>query len=343
MSDRKLSVLVTGANGFLGSAIISALQQHPHVQIIAACRDRLKLPPGLQALAREGDLRDEKYRRKLVADIDVVCHAGTWASMWGNKTAEYTNFLQPSIDLILQAQRAGVKRFIMTSTLVVCDPRQRKPIDDFASARKTGFWPHLDYLIDVESFMQTHANASMQMISMRLGHFVGAGNKLGIVPVLIPRLKTHLVPWLAGGKSRMPLVSGIDMGRAFTLAVNADSNKLDNYESFNIVGNCMPSTREVLLYLCEKTGAPKPRYSVPFFMGHAFAWIMEKLFPLLPGKAPFLTQSIVHLARDWSCTGDRAKNKLGFIAQQAWQGAIDEAIIELHRQGTDWPPLMQKL
>ena len=28
---------------------------------------------------------------------------------------------------------------------------------------------------------------------------------------------------------------------------------------------------------------------------------METLFPIIPGKAPFLTRSIVHLSEDWLC------------------------------------------
>lgn len=43
---------------------------------------------------------------------------------------------------------------------------------------------------------------------MRLGHFVGAGNQVGIVAALTPRLRTRLVPWIAGGGSRtLPLVA----------------------------------------------------------------------------------------------------------------------------------------
>jgi len=343
MAEKKISVLVTGAHGFLGSHIVEVLQQQSNIHLIAACRDITRLPKDLQGQARIGDLRDARYRKAVVKDVDIVCHAGTWSSMWANKKCERDFFFHPAIDLLRQARLAGVRRFIMTSTVAVSKPRLSSlPIDDFAPASKTGFWPHLDYLIDIENFMQLHADASMQMISMRLGHFVGAGNTLGIVPVLLPRLKTLMVPWLAGGRRRMPLIGGKDMGQAYHLAVQARVEDLNDYESFNIVGAQCPSTRLVFSYLCDKINAPRPWYSVPFIAGHAFAFVMEKLYPVLPGKAPFLTRSIVHLANDWYCNSKYAAEKLGYNAQQTWQQAIDEAIEQLISQGISWPALMQK-
>lgn len=343
MTNKTLNVLVTGANGFLGSHIVTALSQHTHIKLIAACRNREKLPAPLQELARIGDLRDEDYVKYLVQDVDVICHAGTWSSMWNHSQAEYEHFFRPTINLIQQAKFAGVRRFIMTSTLVISNPRLDKPLDDFSETKKTKFWPHLDYLIEVDKFMQTQASSDFRMITMRLGHFVGAGNTLGIVPVLMPRLKTYLVPWLASGKSRMALVSGRDMARAFRLACEVDDSTLNDYESFNIVGSSFPSTREVINYLCAKSGSPRPLYSVPFFIGHGFAWLMEKMFPVLPGKAPFLTRSIVHLADDWYSNGEYAQKKLGYCAKESWQDAIDEALEELQQKGDEWPPLMQKI
>lgn len=343
MPDKKLTVLVTGATGFLGSHICASLQKSQQINLIAACRELAKLPESLQANARVGDLRDPSYRKTLTQDVNVICHAGTWSSMWNHRQAEKDYFLQPTLDLIQQAKLAGVSRFIMTSTVVMSKAGQQRPIGDFAETQKTGFWPHLDCLIDVDNFMQQQASTSMKMITMRLGHFIGAGNKLGIVPVLLPRLKTYMVPWLASGKSRMSLISGSDMGNAFAHAVQVAADKLNPYESFNIVGNSFPTSREVFLYLCEKSGSPRPLYSVPFFIGHSFAWLMEKLFPVLPGKAPFLTRSIVHLAKDWYCQSDYAEQKLGFKAMESWQHAIDDALLELEQQDSAWPSLMQKI
>ena len=336
----KQTVLITGANGFLGRNLLQAFVQQTEFEVIAACRQKSRLPEFFHGEIREGDLRDTNYRQSVVQGVDIICHTGTWAAMWAHTQQEKENFYEPTIALIEQANAADVRRFLMTSTVAVCksDPTQT-PIDDFAEAQYTGFWPHLDCLIDIEKYMQAHAGKNMQMTSMRLGHFVGASNKLGIVPALLPRLKSHLVPWLAGGKSQLPLISDTDLANSFIKASLA--NDLKPYESFNICGTEFPTTREVISYIVQQTGLPAPHYSVPYTMGYLFALLMEKLYPILPGKAPFLTRSIVYLAEHRICNTQYAEKKLGYRAQKHWKVAIDEAIAELKQQNYPWTPLSQ--
>ena len=340
MSTHATKILVTGASGFVGHNLLKAFSDQENISLIAACRDKSKLPAEFKGEIRLGDLRDPAYRKELVKDIDIICHAGTWAAMWANQDKEKENFYKPTIDLLEQAISAGVKKFIMTSTIAITKHSSKQAtINDFSEPAYTGFWPHLDYLVDIDNYMKNNAQRGMQMTTMRLGHFVGAGNTLGLVPALVPRLKTYLVPWLAGGKSRMPLLTDEDLASAY-VAVAATEN-LNDYESFNICGESFPTTREVINYINNKTGVPKPLYSVPFAAGYMFAWLMETLFPLLPGKGPFLTRSIVHLAEDWYCTNEYAKQKLGYHPQKSWQTALDEALNELKKHNYAWSYLAQ--
>lgn len=340
MSAEKLTILITGASGFLGKAIIKSFKKSDNVTLIAACRNKQKLPASFKGEVREGDLRDQTYLKSMVQGIDVICHAGTWAAMWSHAKQEQHNFYQPTLNLIEYAIEAGVKRFLMTSTVVVAKKnKDTQLIDDFSETQKTKFWPHLDYLIDVDDYMKKNAHRGMQMVTMRLGHFVGADNKLGLVPVLVPRLKTFLVPWLATGKRRLPLVADSDLGNAFVKACSA--TKLLDYESFNICGTIFPTTREVINYISQKTNLATPWFSVPYPIGYLFAFIMEKLFPVMPGKSPFLTRSVVHLAEEWVCNTEYAHNKLGYQAQKDWHIAMDEALNKLKEKNYPWPYMAQ--
>jgi len=339
MASGTMNVLVTGASGFLGKNILKAFNNNPKVNVIAACRNKNKLPDYFTGEVRAGDLRDPDYLTTMVKGIDIICHAGTWAAMWSHAQQEQQNFYQPTISLIDVAINAGVKRFILASTVVIANNKASGMIDDFSETKSTGFWPHLDYLIDIDQHMKANANRSMQMINMRLGHFVGAGNMLGLVPVLVPRLNTWLVPWLAKGKSHLPLIADTDLGNSFVKACL--TKELNNYESFNICGSSFPSTKEVIQYIATKAGTPTPWFSVPYPMGYTFAWLMEKLFPILPGKAPFLTRSIVHLAEEWVCDTNYARNKIGYVAEKNWRVAMDEALAELKNNDYPWPYMTQ--
>ncbi|MCK5334821.1 MAG: NAD(P)-dependent oxidoreductase [Gammaproteobacteria bacterium] len=340
MSKNKLTVLITGASGFLGKAIIKAFAEDKNVIIVAACRDKQKLPRSFTGEVRAGDLRDRVYLKSMVQGIDVICHAGTWAAMWGHTKQEQQNFYLPALDLIEYAIEAGVKRFLLTSSVVVAKKdKDTRLIDDFSKSQKTKFWPHLDFLIDLDEHMKKNAQRGMQMVNMRLGHFVGAENTMGLVPVLVPRLKTHLVPWLANGKSRLPLIADSDLGDAFVKASSATN--LLNYESFNICGQAFPTTKEVINHISEKTGLATPWFTVPYPIGYVFAFVMEKFFIIMPGKSPFLTRSVVHLAEEWVCNTEYAKNKLGYQAKKDWHIVLDESLEKLKEENYPWPYMAQ--
>jgi hypothetical protein len=137
----------------------------------------------------------------------------------------------------------------------------------------------------------------------------------------------------------MPLVADADLGAAFALAAVADG--LDDFESFNICGPEFPTAREVIGFIARETGSPPPWYSVPYPAGRAFGWLMERMHPVLPGSSPFLTRSLVHLARDWFCPGDYAAKKLGYEPGKDWRTATREALTELQAAGYPWPVLTQ--
>jgi nucleoside-diphosphate-sugar epimerase len=162
---------------------------------------------------------------------------------------------------------------------------------------------------------------------------------LGLVPALVPRLKTYLVPWLARGRRHLPLIADTDLGAAFACAVLADH--LDDYESFNICGAEFPTLREVIEFIAAEAGCPRPLYSVPYPAGYLFGQLMEALHPVLPGSSPFLTRSIVHLCENWVCAGERARTRLGYVPRKDWRTAVREHLAELRADGHRWPELRQ--
>ncbi len=271
----------------------------------------------------------------------MVCHAAAWASMWNHAALERERFYDPARDLIEQAIAHGIKRFIQASTVAIGDPRHGDTLrDDFAPTRHSGFWPHLDRLVDLDQYMRANSRRGTQMVTLRLGHFVGAGNRLGLVPALVPRLKTYLVPWLAGGRQHLPLVADTDLGQAFARVALAE--KLDGHESFNICGADFPTLHEVIDVIADEAGCPRPLYSVPYSLGYLFGGLMEILAPVLPGSSPFLTRSIVHLCENWMCSGDYARTKLGYVPQKDWRTAVSEQLAASGKRGRSWPALYQQ-
>ena len=309
-------ILVTGANGFVGSHVLQASGGYSDDRWIATCRDRRSLPADFAGEVRVGDLRDAAFCRDLVWDVDVVVHAAAWTSLWSNSALSQQLFLEPSLQLLEAAVAAGVRRFVFLSSTSAT--RQEDRGDPLCAGVQPAFWPHLANVVKIENRMRELAGATT-MVNLRCGLFAGARYNLGLLPVLLPRLRTHLVPWVNAGRTSMPVVAGEDLGQAFALAATADG--LSGYESFQIVGPEVPTARQVIDFLHSEYAYPRPHFSVPFPVGYRFAWLMEKLDPVLPWD-PLVVRSIIHLLEETWPDNSAATRRLAYRPAVHWKQAI---------------------
>ena len=320
------TILVTGANGFVGTNTLKSLMKLEGINLIAACRDRSKLISEFNGEVREGDFRDDNYLDTMLDGVDVVCNAMAWTSLWGHKKQSQELYYQPVIKLIDKVVEKGTKRFINVSTTSAASPE--KSSDSMSSGIPRGFWPHLCNVIKIENVMRSKANKVTSMINMRFGIFAGEHYALGILPILLPRLKTHLVPWVADGKTSLPVIDGRDIGEAMKCAAIAE--ELNGYQSFNIVGKEVPTVREVIEFIHNEFAYPKPHFGVPFFMAYRFAWLMEMLDAIVPWE-PLITRSIVHLLEEVAVDNSRATKMMGYQPNHSWRDAISMQIDEMDK------------
>ena len=311
------TLLVTGANGFIGSHTLNYLQTKKDTHLIAACRDRSKLPKDFSGEVREGDLRDENYLSNLLDDVDVVMNCMAWSSLWKHRKKSETLYYQPVIRLIEQYKKSHATRFVNVSTTAAASPTHST--DAMSAGIQRTFWPHLCNVIKIEDTLRDIATQEKSVINMRLGIFAGENYSLGVLPILLPRLKTHLVPWVKGGRTHLAITDGRDLGQAMGLA--ALTENLQGYHAFNVVGNNVPTMREVIHFLHTQYGYPEPHFSVPFFAAYSFAWLMEKIDPVVPWE-PLIVRSIIHLLEDTHADNKKASAVLGYRPEHGWQDAI---------------------
>ena len=321
------TIIVLGANGFVGTHISLALQKQTNIKLILACRDSSKLLDILlDEEIREGDLRDKKYLKSLFKGVDICINVASWSSLFGNEHASNELFLEPTLDVIRYAKNQGVKKYINLSTLSTASSDEA--IDANSQGKIRSLWPHLNNVIRIEDHLRSEASEYFNVINLRCGLFIGKHYSLGLLPILLPRLKTHLVPLVKGGDTQMPLISGEDIAQAFVKAA-LSVNKYKRFEGFNILGKSVPKVKEVLSYINKHFNYPYPHFSVPFFIAYPFAYLMECLDPLMPFE-PLVTRSIVHLLEDTHTNNDKARELLGYEPMIEWQAALGEQINEIH-------------
>ena len=319
------TILITGATGFVGSHVLEYLMNAPAVKIIAACRNKTDLLPGFKGQVRQGDLRDKVYLDGLLEGVDIVVHAAAWSSLWGAEKKSKQLFLDPTMNLIDRFFASNADRFINVSTTSAAAPENSADPNSVGIDRP--FWPHLGNLIKIENSLRARATSrkttgkttGKTVVNMRLGTFIGERYGLGLLPVLLPRLKTHLVPWVGGGRTRLPLIDGRDIGQAIGLATMAPG--LEGFCSFNVVGRQSPTVRELIGFLHKEFGYPKPHFGVPFAMAYPFAWLMEKLDAVVPWE-PLIVRSIVHLLEETGADNTAATAALGYQPKSNWQDVV---------------------
>ncbi|MEK0363762.1 UDP-glucose 4-epimerase family protein [Pseudomonas sp. CBC3] len=117
-----IKIILSGANGFVGSRLFSELKQGPGFQTVGLCR---RLPQGEDSsgLDAVGDLQQADLSA-LLPGVDVLIHAAARAHIMKDEVsdplAEYRRVnVEGTLNLARQAAAAGVKRFIFISSIKV--------------------------------------------------------------------------------------------------------------------------------------------------------------------------------------------------------------------------------
>jgi nucleoside-diphosphate-sugar epimerase len=275
---------------------------------------------------REGDLRDPDYLHRMLTGVDIVCHCAAWTSFCGKARVSDELFLQPSLQLIQQALEWKVKRFIFISSISAASPRQSHVSSSPGIPRS--YWPHLNNIIKIENAMHDNAHRGMAMVNLRFGLFAGQRYGLGLLPILLPRLKTHLLPWIRAGKTALPIIDGKDVGQAVVRAALAPLST--PYTTLNIVGPEVPTAREVINYIAAQYHYPRPLFSLPMSLAHSYAWLIEKMYRLLPWEPP-ITRSIVHIFEGTDANNIEAQELIGYAPEIHWQESIARQIESMEK------------
>lgn len=130
------TALVTGANGFVGSALLKELTDHG-VKVFAVIKDKkenidsIQNLPGVKIVYCEMDDLLEKLPAKVKEPVDVFYHLA-WAGSSGPARGDYDLQLKNAhwtLDAVNAAHKLGCKRFLGAGTLAQYDVNAYTPLN----------------------------------------------------------------------------------------------------------------------------------------------------------------------------------------------------------------------
>lgn len=117
--SNKEKILVTGASGFVGSAVARKLVEAGFsVRALVRGTSPRKHLAGLDLDFFEGDLRDRKSVERAIAGMRYVFHVAADYRLWARNPSEiFASNVEGTRNLMEEAMRAGVERVIYTSSV----------------------------------------------------------------------------------------------------------------------------------------------------------------------------------------------------------------------------------
>lgn len=319
-----MQALVTGASGFVGSAVARAL-------VRAGIDVRVLLRPGADTRGIDGlpveivhgDVRDEASLLSAVRGCHQVYHVAALYKLWVRRKQEMYDCNVRGTENVLKAARAAnVEKIVYTSSVATLGyGRDGAPATEETPAGlgdMLGHYKRSKFL--AEQGVLAYAREGMPVVIVNPSTPVGLGD---LKPTPTGRL---IVDFLNG---RMPgyvdtglnLVDVDDVAQGHLLAAQRGKHG-EKY----ILGNENLTLRQILELLAELSGRRAPRLKIPYALALAAAYGDAACARLVPGREPRIPPVGVRLSRKtmFFCAA-KAVRCLGF-PQTPVREALQKAI-----------------
>jgi len=255
------SVLVTGATGFLGSAVVERLASEGYR--VRATGRRSQPPPHAGPDYRLFDLTQPDARNSLVADVHAVIHcAGLTPGLNAGADADFRRVnVDATAGLVEAAARAGVRHFVHVSSVSVYGPGAGER-DESAPCGPIGAYAESKRESEEAAARATH-RSGMRLSILRMPTLYGRGDRGNIVR-LIRALAGGRFVWIGTGANRKSLLHRDDAARACILAIEDGhlTNATVDLETFNVPSD-VRTVREIVDEITRALGRKPPRLRIP--------------------------------------------------------------------------------
>ncbi len=322
------AVLVTGATGFLGRHLVSALGEcDGSVSVL------VRRPASWQRGVRElvGNLTQPDSLGGLCSGIHTVFHLAGLAHVEQDLSTEgddphWRLTVEGTRALLDEAVHAGVERFIFVSTVKAMGEGGDQRLDEESPAVPES--PYGRAKLGAERLVRETCDAhDIEHVVLRLPMVYGRDNK-GNLPRMVAAVDRGWFPPLPEVHNRRSMVHVDDVVQALLLAALAPEAAGGIYI---VTDGEVYSTRQMLDLIREALGHPRLRWSLPWGLLRLMARFGDLGGRLLRRRFPFDSATRQKLFGSAWYSSEKIARELGYRPTRRLQEALTEIVDEYRR------------
>jgi dihydroflavonol-4-reductase len=326
-----VTTLVTGASGFIGSAVVRRLLAEGQSvrALVRAGSDRRNLD-GLPVEVAIGDLARPATLRAAAQGCRALYHVAADYRLWvPEPEAMYRANVEGTRALLLAAAEAGVSRVVYTSSVAVLGLRaDGEPADEATPARLDGMVGHYkrSKFLAEEAVRELIERHGLPAVIVQPTAPVGPRD-------VRPTPTGRMIVEAASGRMPGYVDTGLNLVHVDDVAEGHWQAALrGRIGERYILGGENLTLERILRSIAQLTGRHPPRFRVPYPAALAMA-VLAAGWGRLAGREPFVTIDGVRMSRKkMFFTAAKAARELGYRSRPA-EEAIADAVGWFRRHG----------
>ena len=316
-------VFLTGASGFVGSAVARVLAQRGHhpVALVRPTSDRRNLKDFPGTLA-EGDIRDEASVRRAIAGARYVFHVAADYRLWAPDPEEIVRNNREGTRIVMEAAlAAGVERVVYTSSVATLLPKADRPADENDPAAP-------EQAVGAYKRSKVIAERLVEQLAVERGLpavIVNPSTPIGPRDTR-PTPTGRIIVEAANGRMPAFVDSGLNLVHVDDVAEgHVAALERGRIGERYILGGQDETLAGMLRAIAGLVGRKPPTIRIPRAPLFPMAWANEQI-ARLTGKDPFLTLDSLRMAKHHMFfSSAKAERELGYCARP-YQAALSDAI-----------------